>query len=105
MNARRITEITLETEETFTIRRSAGAIRVPCPVCGSVLALVTPGEAAALFSVDMQAVHREIDSGHLHVQQSAGGSLLICLQSLLEAAPHLLRNSKLQINQIKEIPS
>ena len=43
MNARRITEITLETEETFTIRRSAGAIRVPCPVCGSVLALVTPG--------------------------------------------------------------
>jgi len=106
VRARRITEITLETEDTFTIRRRAGATRVPCPVCGSGLALFTPAEAAALFGVGMQDVQHEIDSGRLHVQQSAAGSLLICLQSLQETAPHLLPgNSKLQINQSKEIPS
>lgn len=104
MKARRITEITLETDETFTIRRNAP--QAPCPVCGSLLAMVAPSQAAAILGVGAQAVLREIDSGQLHIQQVPGGRVLVCLESLQNAAPHLLpANSNLQINQTKENPS
>ena len=109
VKARRITEITVETDETFTIRRSADSVRVPCPQCGSLSAMVTPNEAAALFGVGIRDLCREIDAGRLHFQEIESGSVLICLGSLQQAASLRAGNSGFEINQIvnqiKENPS
>jgi len=67
--------------------------------------MVTPSEAAALFGVGIRAICREIEAGRLHFQETASGSVLICLVSLQQAASPGFGNSTSQINQIKENPS
>lgn len=110
MKSRRITEITLETDEIFTIRQSAGSTRVPCPQCGSASALIPLQEAAAALGVGIRAICREVEAGRVHFQESTAGLLLICLGSLESSALLSSSNSKPQTNQIstnetKENPS
>jgi len=110
VRGKRITEITLEFQETFTIRRSAGSQQTHCLQCGSLTAMLTPLEAASLLQVGVHVIHREIESGRLHVQHD-GKSPLICLRLIQAEAPRMLPgNSKIQIDQIqidqiKENPS
>ena len=102
MKGKRITEITLEVQETFTIRRSAGAQQRHCLQCDSLTAMLTPIEAVSLLQVGMHVIHREIESGRLHVRHDGGASLLICLRSIQAEAPRMLPgNSKIQIDQIQ----
>lgn len=111
MKGKRITEITLEFQESFTIRRSASAQQTHCLQCGSLTAMLTPLEAASLLQVGVHVIHREMESGRLHVQRDGGKSLLICLRSIQSETPRMLPgNSKIQIDQIqidkiKENPS
>jgi hypothetical protein len=112
---RRVTEITLETDEIFTIRQSAGSKLIHCPQCDSASVMVTPEQAAILFRVGLRDLCREIEAGRLHFQESPSGLLLICLDSLRNSALLGSANSNLQINQtpknqiptspIKENPS
>lgn len=104
MKARRITHISLDIEETFTIRRSTGSIQAHCPQCGSLTPLVTLGESATLLDVTTDVIAREIKSGRLHSCNTASGAPLICFESVKRTAPFLLPcNSKLHINPQKEI--
>ncbi|MGD0629750.1 MAG: hypothetical protein ABR987_10365 [Terracidiphilus sp.] len=110
MKTRRITEITLQSDEIFTIRRSEGSIRTLCTQCASASAMVTPQEAATLFRVGIRAICREVDAGRLHFQENASGLLLICLQSLQSSAllgstNFTIQGNQSQINQPKENPS
>jgi hypothetical protein len=108
VKSRRITEITLETNEICTIRRDAGSRFVLCSQC-EASAMVTVHEAAALFRVGVRAICREVEAGRLHFLESAGSSLLICLDSLRHSALLHSDNSTLPIKQIctqdKENPS
>ena len=105
MKARRITEITLETNETITIRRSANTSRIPCPQCGSQTARVTPDQAATLCRVGIRTIYREIEAGRLHFHESPSGSLLICLDSLQDSLLLRSGNPHLQLKPTKENPS
>jgi hypothetical protein len=110
VKSRRVTEITVETNEIFTIRQGADSTRMHCPQCGPASAMVNPFEAAALFRVGIRAICREVEAGRVHFQESASGLLLICLDSLQKSALPRLVNSNLQTiqpqtNQSKENPS
>lgn len=108
VRSRRITEITLETNEIYTIRRDAGSVCIPCSQCGAS-DMVTVHQAAALFHVGVRAICREVEAGRLHFLESAGGSLLICLDSLQQSALFSSGNTILPKKQIfirdKENPS
>lgn len=103
MTAKRITQINLDIEETFTIRRSKGSIQAHCPQCETHSALVTLSEAATLLNVPLDVIAGEIESSRLHSLKPAAGTVLICFESLRKVALHLMpRNSNLQINPSKE---
>jgi hypothetical protein len=93
VKARRVTEITVQTDEAFIIRRRAGSVQVCCAHCGSGVPMVTPEEAAALFRVGVRAIYREIEAGQLHFQETPGGSVVVCLDSLQKIVGLLSRNS------------
>ena len=97
MKARRITEITMQTDEAFVIRRSAGSVQAMCAHCGSGAPMITPEEAAVLFKVAVRVIYREVESGQLHFQETPAGSVVVCLDSLRKIASSLPRNSSSQI--------
>lgn len=105
MNARRITEITIEATESVTIRRAAGSVRIACPQCEPAGEMVTLDEACALFRVGVRSLCREIEAGRLHFQETASGSIFICLHSLERAAQQISGNPNPPNNPIKEISS
>jgi hypothetical protein len=45
--------------------------------------MVTASEAAAMASVSLRAICRDVDVGALHFKECDDGLLLICLNSLL----------------------
>jgi hypothetical protein len=110
VKARRITEITTQTDEAFIIRRRAssregGSTPVWCAQCGPGVPMITPEEGAILFWIGVRAIYREIETGRLHFQDAPAGSLLVCLGSLQEAGSSLYQSSSSQIQNNKEIPS
>jgi hypothetical protein len=105
VKARRVTEITMQTDEAFAIRRRAGSVTAVCAQCGSGMPMLVPEEAAVLFGVAVRAVYRELETGRLHFQETSTGSVLVFLDSLRKIASGFLRNSSSQINNNKEIKS
>jgi hypothetical protein len=87
VKARRIAEITIETEEALVIRRASGSVQAMCAQCGREVPMLTPEEAAILFRVAVRSIYREIEGGQLHFQETATGSVVVCLDSLRKAVP------------------
>lgn len=77
----RTTEITVETEETVVIRRPT-TVRVWCVKCATAVLAARPEVAAAATSVSPREIYRRVESGAVHFQESADGSLLVCLDSI-----------------------
>lgn len=86
VKARRITEITVQTEEAFVLHRSSGSPHASCAQCGTAAPMVTPEEAAVVFGVAVRTIYREIEAGELHFEETAAGSVLVCLHSLRQTA-------------------
>lgn len=86
MKARRVTEITVQTEEAFVLRRSSGSPHASCAQCRTPAPMVTAEEAAVLFGVALRSIYREIEAGELHFEETAAGSVLVCLRSLRQTA-------------------
>ena len=105
MRARRITEITVETDETFTLRRDASAGQTQCAQCGSAAATLSHPQSAALFWAAIRSVGSPVAQDGIHVAKAESGAMVICLDSLRKAAPQLPGKSILKISQIKENPS
>jgi hypothetical protein len=105
MKAKRTTEITVQTDEAFVIRRGAGSPQLNCERCGAGVPMIAPEEAAVLMGVAVRAIYREVEAGRLHFQDSAFGSVVVCLGSLREMAARLSGNSNTQIKNQKEIQS
>lgn len=82
MNKTRITEFSIETEETVVVRRPA-MIPVWCPLCGSTVIAGRPETAAAAVGLSPREIYRRVESGAVHFQESADGRLLVCLDSLI----------------------
>jgi hypothetical protein len=105
VNARRITEITIEATESVTIRRTAGSVRIACSECDPAGEMVTLEQACALLRVGVRAICREIEIGNLHFQETESGSIFICLRSLQNAAQQISGGPNPPPIQTKEISS
>lgn len=77
------TEISIEIDEMIVVSASGKDIqRIPCPICTGE-AMVTPEEAAALTGVTVRSLYARVDGEGVHFLETADGSLLLCVRSLL----------------------
>ena len=79
----RTTEITVETEELFVIRRRDRSARGRCEACGALVQMVTLAEAAGITRVSDLVIVDQIKTRFLHSTETPDGQVLICLNSLL----------------------
>ena len=88
MKTRR-TEVTIETDEIWIIRRSASGFVAWCPACARQTTMITPDEAALLTELDPRDVHRLVLDGQIHNNGTAGDLSFVCSNSIAS----LLRDS------------
>lgn len=67
-------EIVISTQQQHYLR---------CPNCGKHVHMLTTHEAGKTLNTSEEAVHDQIDAGHLHYVVTAGGTLLVCADSVL----------------------
>jgi len=96
--------MTFETAEIFTISSGAGAATVQCDRCGSAAVVLGNAETAERLWSGIGAIAGEIDRSRVHITTCESGFLIVCLDSLCRAAPHLPGNSILKIQPFKENP-
>jgi hypothetical protein len=74
--------ITIETSSLLILRaRSSG--RAWCAQCAAEGEMVMLGNAGVVSNLDQQALKERLNSGELHESQSADGSRMVCVNSLL----------------------
>lgn len=85
MKKRKRTEVTIQTREVVVLH-AAGTERrrARCPVCGTVVVMISPEEAARVAGVSVRAIYRWVEAEFVHYVEGAGGNLRICAPSLRE---------------------
>ena len=81
---RRRTEVTIETDELWVIRRSGTVGLAWCPECGKEVDMITTDEAIALTRLDARDIYRRVESGLIHYAKTPGGVALICSRSVMK---------------------
>lgn len=76
------TEISIESNESLTIRRKRYSVRTFCDVCKRISIMVLPTEAAFLACQDIDSIVSLMYENELHVQYISNKGLYICLTSL-----------------------
>lgn len=102
MKIRKVTAISVQTDEAFVVRR----ITSSSPVCthkGKPDNMVSPDEAAVLFHLPVRVIYRLIEAGQLHFEETPAGSVSVCLESLGSAIPQLPGKPWPQIKNKKEM--
>ena len=82
MKARR-TEVTIETDEIWIIRRPAGGLVGMCPECEEQTTMMTPEEAAVLTKLSGQDIICHAECGLIHYATIPGGRVLVCFNSIM----------------------
>jgi hypothetical protein len=85
---RKTLKLTVDSHELLMIRNTGQLIgnteqrqQLPCSECAGQM--VVSEQAIALVGVSSRVLHREIEAGVIHFAETAEGSLLVCLNSLL----------------------
>ncbi len=78
---KRITEITVSTDEFLVIRRPRNRAFAWCEQCAGRTPVASPEDAARVAGVSARTVYRWIEGGKVHFIETHAG-LLICLDSL-----------------------
>jgi len=99
---RRITKISVETNEAFTLRTGCNTSAARCPQCGSPAATLSHAESAALFWAAIRTIGDPVMPERIHVTKKESGAIAICLDSLRKAAPDLAGKSILEMKTNKE---
>jgi RNA polymerase sigma factor (sigma-70 family) len=76
------TEITIETDRMFIIRRRSTLIQTWCAACFEVVKMAALEDAANLAGMRSREVYRAVEAGKLHFLETVEGRLLVCLNSL-----------------------
>src|ERR1044071_207487 len=76
------TEITIETDRMFIIRRRSTLIQTWCAACFEVVKMAALEDAANLAGMRAREVYRAVEAGKLHFLETVEGRLLVCLNSL-----------------------
>lgn len=82
VKTKRRTEITVETDRVFVIRRRSGSVLAWCAECAALVKMITPDEAAALAGISSRTIYHWIESEQIHFTETAGGQMLVCFNSL-----------------------
>ena len=85
---RKLTAISIQTEEAVVLKAYKGDGDVRCKQCVAPSRMVTAEEAARLFRLPIRQVYRLIEVGQLHFEDAAG-RVLVCLESLRTTASRL----------------
>jgi len=83
---KRLVVISVERERVVEIRRQGPPGEAWCEQCRVFTHLLKPEELAAIARLGSPQVFRLLEAGRLHPVRTAGGSLFICMNSLLETA-------------------
>lgn len=78
----RQTKITLESDSLLIVR-GRNARRGWCPLCAAEGEMVALENVGVISNLEPAALEEWLNSGELHRSQTADGSALICLNSLL----------------------
>jgi hypothetical protein len=78
------TEITTESVEVLLIRSRGTLSRKWCEGCGKQVALISLDDAC-MSGLSIEALERQVEVGRIHLIEKAGGSSLICLNSLIQS--------------------
>jgi hypothetical protein len=89
VKTKRRTEVTIEIEEAV-IRNSKGPIVAWCANCAENVRMLEAHEAAVAAGISSRAIYCDVEAGRLHFVETGGGSTLICLNSLSQAAAALV---------------
>jgi hypothetical protein len=86
MRRKKKTEIIVEREQVLVIRRLDDRQPRWCAECAEQAQMLSVDEGAALAQVSARAVYRWVESGQLHFVETEDGSLLVCINSLLDTS-------------------
>jgi hypothetical protein len=76
------TRVTIETD-SLLILRSGGALRAMCPECAAEVELIALENAGVVSNLDHSGLEEWLNSKERHRPQSADGTTLLSLNSLL----------------------
>lgn len=83
MKKTRRKKIRVETERLWVVARAGRRARGWCEACRAEVYMLGVEEAAALAGLGQRAIFRRVEDGRLHFTEKPGGTLLICLNSLM----------------------
>jgi len=81
---KRITEIKVENEEIYLLRRLQKPTHAWCGKCGAKVRMVTPDEAARAAGVNTRTIYRWIENAKVHYLETPDGKLFICSRALAD---------------------
>jgi hypothetical protein len=76
------TDVTIETDEVWIIRRLRDMSVDWRPGSGEQVGMITPDEAALLTEPDARAIYRQAEARVIHYREMPEGFLLIWLKSI-----------------------
>jgi hypothetical protein len=85
MKKRKRTEIVVEREQVFVIRKLDDSAPQCCPQCGDQVQMVSVDEAASIRGVSSREIYQQVESAQVHFSEKPDGRLLICLASLFKS--------------------
>ena len=77
------TEITIETQRTFIVRRRPSLIQAWCAGCAAIASFASPEDAAQLAGGSAREIYRRVEAGQLHFIETGDRWLRVCIASLL----------------------
>jgi hypothetical protein len=79
---KKLTEVFIETNETYTIKRKRFFVRSWCEDCGRKVNMISPSDAALFVCVDAEIIYSLIDTKQIHSCGLKAETPLVCLRSL-----------------------
>ena len=86
MKAKHRTEVTMQTHERTVIRFGRGGPTILCRMCKANTRHFSIDQAVSIFELSQQAITRLVGDNEIHSTEDAGGSLMLCGNSLATQA-------------------
>jgi hypothetical protein len=78
------TEVVIEREQVFVIRKLDNRVPQCCPQCRDQAQMVSVDQASSIVRLTARAIYQQVESQRVHYAETPDGKLLICLSSLLQ---------------------
>ena len=99
MVKKRTIRITVATEETWLLRKSASHVLAWCDACAAEVRMLAAEKAAAHIGTSARAIYRAVENQTLHFKEAPDGRLFICLTSLTNLAGDQSSPAPLELKQ------